>query len=79
MSIDESALDGLRSTLAAYDYALDVTESGSGVEVRITAGPDACEECLVPKPIMRSVLGPALGVPEDAIALIYPADADSGS
>jgi len=77
MTIDESALDGLRSTLAADDYQLAVTESGSGVEVRITAGPDACEDCLVPKPLMRSLLGPALGVPEDAIVLIYPADGGS--
>ena len=74
MTIDETALDGLRSTLAADDYALAVTESGAGVEVRITAGPDACAECLVPKPIMRSMLGPALGVPEEAVALIYPSD-----
>jgi hypothetical protein len=72
VSIDESALDGLRSTLAADDYALDVTESGSGVEVRITAGPNACEECLVPEPIMLSILAPALGVPADAISLVYP-------
>jgi hypothetical protein len=78
VTIDDTALDGLRSTLAADDYRLAVTESGSGVEVRITAGPHACAECLVPKPIMRAVLGPALGVPEDAIALIYPADADDG-
>jgi hypothetical protein len=76
VTIDETALDGLRSTLAADDYALAVTGSGSGVEVRITAGPDACADCLVPKPIMRSMLAPALGVPEDAIALVYPADPD---
>jgi hypothetical protein len=79
MTIDESALDGLRSTLAADDYRLAVTESGPGVEVRITAGPDACEDCLVPKPVMRSILGPALGVPEDSIALVYPVDAEDGA
>jgi hypothetical protein len=75
VSIDENALSGLRSTLEADDYRMAVTESGSSVEVTITAGPDACDDCLVPKPIMRNILHAALGVPEDAIVLVYPADA----
>ena len=74
MSYDESALAGLRSTLEADNYRMSVTESGDGVEVTITAGPDACADCLVPKPIMRNILHAALGVPEDAIVLTYPAD-----
>jgi hypothetical protein len=73
--IDETALAGLRDTLAADDYRLAVQESGPGVEVRITAGPDACEDCLVPKPLMRSILHSALGVPEERITLVYPTDA----
>jgi hypothetical protein len=76
MSIDESALSGLRSTLEADDYRMEVGEYGSSVEVTITAGPDACADCLVPKPIMRNILHAALGVPEDSIVLRYPADAD---
>lgn len=75
MSIDENALSGLRSTLEADDYRMAVAEAGSAVEVTITAGPNACEDCLVPKPIMRNILHAALGVPEDAIVLTYPADA----
>lgn len=77
MTIDENALAGLRATLAADDYAMDVSEvGGTGeVQVRITAGPEACAECLVPKPIMRSVLHRALAVPEEAITLVYPGDA----
>jgi hypothetical protein len=74
VSIDEKALAGLRSTLEADDYRMAVAESGSSVEVTITAGPDACADCLVPKPIMRNILHAALGVPEDAIVLVYPAD-----
>jgi hypothetical protein len=68
------ALTGLRDTLAADDYQLSVEHSDTGVEVRITAGPDACADCLVPKPLMRSILTDALGVGDDAITLIYPAD-----
>jgi hypothetical protein len=75
VSIDESALTGLRSTLEADDYRMAVAETGDQVEVTITAGPAACDDCLVPKPIMRNILHAALGVPEDAIVLVYPADA----
>ncbi|MEV4730566.1 hypothetical protein [Saccharopolyspora sp. NPDC049426] len=74
MSIDESALAQLRSTLAADDYDLAVIGTGTDVRVSITAGPAACEDCLVPKPLMRGVLHKALGVPEDAITLIYPGE-----
>ncbi|OLT04673.1 hypothetical protein BJF90_21770 [Pseudonocardia sp. CNS-004] len=74
MTIDETALSGLRSTLAADDYRMAVAEAGDTVEVTITAGPAACDDCLVPKPIMRNILHAALGVPEDAIVLVYPAD-----
>jgi hypothetical protein len=75
VSIDENALAGLRSTLEADDYRMALAETGDRVEVTITAGPAACEDCLVPKPIMRNILHAALGVPEDAIVLKYPADA----
>jgi hypothetical protein len=74
VSIDESALAQLRSTLAADDYDLAVTDTGTYVRVSITAGPAACEDCLVPKPLMRGVLHKALGVPEDTITLIYPGE-----
>jgi hypothetical protein len=74
VSIDESALSGLRSTLEADDYRMSISESGGTVEVTITAGADACADCLVPKAIMRNILHAALGVPEDAIVLVYPAD-----
>lgn len=79
MSIDESALDGLRQTLAADDYRLAVTETEYTVEIRVTAGPDACEECLIPKPIMRGMVEDALGVPGAQVALTYPTDANSNS
>ncbi|SFS79319.1 hypothetical protein [Saccharopolyspora flava] len=74
MSIDDTALEQLRGTLAADDYDLAVTDTDAGVRVRITAGPEACEDCLVPKPLMRGVLQQALGIPEDDITLIYPGE-----
>lgn len=75
MTVDETALAGLREMLAADDYQLTVRESGDGLAVRITAGPDACEDCLVPKAVMRGVLHNALGVAEENITLEYPAEA----
>ena len=74
MTVDETALENLRQTLAADDYRMAVAETAAGLEVRITAGPDACADCLVPKPLMRNILHDALGVPDDAITLVYPSD-----
>jgi hypothetical protein len=76
MSTDDRAVADLRRTLAADDYAMEIDRAGPGVRVTITAGPDACADCLVPPPIMRGILGGALGVPEDEITLVYPAPAD---
>jgi hypothetical protein len=42
--------------------------------VLISATPEACDDCLIPKPIMRSMLQEALCVPEAAIDLTYPND-----
>jgi hypothetical protein len=75
-SADNTALADLRRTLAADDYGMEVDREGGAVRVRITAGPDACADCLVPPPIMRGILGKALGVGEDSISLVYPAESE---
>jgi hypothetical protein len=72
--INQEGLAAMRSTLAADGYALDVTESGDRVAIRISvADPEACEDCLAPEPILRGILHKSLGVPEQAIDLTYPA------
>jgi hypothetical protein len=38
------------------------------------ATPEGCPDCLVPKDLMRGILGQALGVPRDSIDLTYPSD-----
>jgi len=43
--------------------------------VRITADPEACADCLVPKKVLASMLEPILGVAADGIRLTYPSDA----
>jgi hypothetical protein len=74
MSIDQAQLDQLKQTLQADDYRLDVDVQGDSADVQIVAGPDACEECLVPKPLMQSMLAPVLGVEPASIRLTYPTD-----
>jgi hypothetical protein len=70
--IDAERAVALRGTLAADGYLLDIAEAGTRVRVTITATPQACADCLVPKDLMRSILGDTLGVPPDAIDLTYP-------
>jgi hypothetical protein len=70
--IDTERTVALRSTLAADGYLLDIAEEGTRIRATITATPRACADCLVPKDLMRGILGQALGVPEDAIDLTYP-------
>ena len=69
----------LASTLAADGYLLDIAEAGPRVRVTISATPQACADCLVPKPMMRSYFEAALSALADTkpreIRLIYPADA----
>ncbi|HEY6313660.1 MAG TPA: hypothetical protein VIY52_23045 [Streptosporangiaceae bacterium] len=64
----------LRSTLAADGYEMEIAEQADRVRVTISATPEACADCLVPKDLMRGILGQALGVPQDSIDLTYPSD-----
>lgn len=68
-------LQAIRSSLEADGYVMEVSEDGGRVDVRIAATPEACEDCLVPKQLMRGILGQALGVAEDSIDLTYPVEA----
>ncbi len=74
-----NALTSLTAMLDADGYRLSVSEEGPAKLVaRIEAGPDACEDCLVHKDLMRRYFEDALrsvcelGLPD--IRLIYPGD-----
>ncbi|HYW25521.1 MAG TPA: hypothetical protein VE953_15235 [Terriglobales bacterium] len=73
--IDEAGLQTMRAALEADGYLLDVSEDRGRLDARISAGPEACEDCLVPKSIMLAMLQQALGVPEQSIDLRYPGEA----
>jgi hypothetical protein len=64
----------LSSALEADGYHMAIDEVDSRLSVVITAGPDACEDCLVPKDLMRGMLSSTLGVDGGIIDITYPAD-----
>jgi len=74
MSIDETQLAELQKTLAADDYHLTVERDADAAVVTITAGPEACAECLVPKDLMKRMLAPMVGVDPERIEMNYPVD-----
>lgn len=70
--IDTERAGEIAATLAADGYQMQIAETADRVTVTITAGPEACADCLVPENLMRGILGQALGVPENTIDLTYP-------
>jgi hypothetical protein len=74
MMADQDGLLALRSALSADGYRLDVRQAGDRVAVRIAATPAACADCLAPEPVLRGIIGKALGVGEDTIDITYPHD-----
>jgi hypothetical protein len=73
MNYSERAV-ALTSALKADGYHMAIDEQDARLAVVITAGPDACEDCLVPKDLMRSMLGNELGVDAAIIDITYPTD-----
>jgi hypothetical protein len=73
MNYSERAV-ALTSALEADGYHMAIDEQDARLAVVITAGPDACEDCLVPKDLMRSMLGNELGVAAAIIDISYPTD-----
>jgi len=73
----KSALQALTDSLAADGYTLDVAQGSPLLKLIITASQGACEECLVPKAMMKKFVRLALqehGIaPEGDIAITYPA------
>ena len=73
MNYSERAV-ALTSALEADGYHMAIEEADAKLSVIITAGPDACEDCLVPKDLMRSMLSSELGIDAGIIDITYPVD-----
>ena len=64
----------IATMLAADGYHLAVAENGHRVELTVSPGPDACEDCLVPKDVFRGIASHQLGIDGDLIDISYPVD-----
>lgn len=72
----DGALGKFREMLASdgYDLSWSLTDQDK-VVVQIEAGPEACEDCLVPLPIMEAIMSDALGAtPYTLDHIVLPAD-----
>ena len=75
--LDTARLEPLRASLGADGYEMRAAEDSGRIGITILATEDACADCLVPKNVMRAILGQVLGVPEDIIDLRYPSELPS--
>jgi hypothetical protein len=68
----------IRVGLEADGYRLNVSAAGEALRIDVEATPEACAECLVPKPIMETMVRRALAAQGGAeavpIEIGYPAD-----
>jgi hypothetical protein len=71
---DTDPLADVRRTLEADGFHLDAREDGDGLHVTVTADPGTCDDCLVPKDVLRQILRRALGIPVESIGVTYPHD-----
>jgi len=73
----DGALGKFRDMLASDGYDLSWELTGQDkVVVQIEAGPEACEDCLVPLPIMEAIMSDALApTPYSLDHIVLPADA----
>lgn len=76
--MDQAQLDALRQSLEADDYHLALEVTDDNAVATITAGPDACAECLVPKDLMKRMLSPMIGIDAERIEMNYPVDVHAG-
>jgi hypothetical protein len=77
LSIIHKALEPTRKGLEAAGFTLALAEANGGVELKVIAGAQACEECLVPKSLFRQMASDELrdaGLAVPALEILYPID-----
>jgi hypothetical protein len=70
-----AVLEPVSAALAADGYNLTAVLESGALRVEIAAGPEACEDCLVPKAMMRDMIQSVLhdaGVEAATLELTYP-------
>jgi hypothetical protein len=76
-----AALRPISEGLEHDGYAVGVELAEGRLSIRVTAGRDACVDCLVPKSLMTELVMQALGdaglhIPSDRLHLSYPNEGD---
>ena len=74
MSSYTERMADIATMLSADGYNLAVEENGHRVALTVSPGPDACEDCLVPKDVFRGIAAHQLGIEGDLIDITYPVD-----
>lgn len=72
----DDAITETRKGLEASGFSVTCAQNDGVLTVSIAAGPDACAECLVPRPVLQSIIGNELagrGVQVGGIEIVYPA------
>jgi hypothetical protein len=67
-------MSDIATMLAADGYNLAVEENGHRIALTVSPGPDACEDCLVPKDVFRGIAANQLGIDGELIDITYPVD-----
>ena len=79
----ESALTPISGALEADGYEMAVSlPSEDLLRVQISAGPGACEDCLISRSMMQSMIETALqgaGLPVPPLDVVYPVEAPGAS
>lgn len=73
----EGALETIARMLAADGYELTSGLSDDVLDVQITAGPDACEDCLSPRTVLEPMIHDMLdaaGLGGYSLRLTYPSE-----
>lgn len=72
-----AALKPTREGLEAAGFTLSLAESAGRVQLVVVAGPEACEDCLVPKPLFRQMANDEIleaGIGPVDLDIVYPID-----
>lgn len=82
MSIDlaamSAALEPTRAGLDAAGFDLAIADAGGKLQLKVSARPQACEDCLVPKSLFRQMASDEVreaGLEAVEMEILYPLDA----
>lgn len=73
----DQAISETRKSLEASGFSVACADTGGVLTISLTAGPEACADCLVPRAVLESIVGRELaerGVQALGIRVVYPAD-----